>query len=682
MKLKLYLTSVLLVIFFSPLISLSAVVEGVVLSENGLIEDAKVYASASFNDLRGASARVSEAGEKKGFYKIELPPGTYYMTASGKSDGKDHFSYHGANPVRIEENDLWIPFMAVSETAAKKTEASPSGLAGRVTFKGSPVRGAQVSIYPLPGNSGPWAAAPVFKGMGYLTGTTDEDGTFKMGPEPGDYVIIARKRMNGGLRPLEKGDLFCYFAANPVTITDAKGVWTDIPCYPKDDLKAFLGEKAYSAVLVKKSTADGVRFRENRPEETGDVNRVQGRVTDLQGAPVKDIYVMMYRARPNEMFQMHFIRTMPDHMVRTDDSGHYLIDNAGSGTYYVVARERIGEAPVRGENYGLYEGNANHLVAVEEGPLKDVNIAVSRVMGEKVEGQGARGKGQAAEPVRNHIYSGDVVIDKDTVWEGEIIIDGTVHVARAATLAISPGTTVKFRKKDRNGDGVGDAMITVSGRLAAEGAPGRAITFTSGEERPETMDWSYILLFASGEESVIRRCVFEYAFTGVQAHFSKAVISDSVFTKNQEGIRFGRAELLVDHNDISGNQYGIRHTRVEEPVEIKYNNIRNNSVGIFLAPSNQNVTDFSFTFDKKETVAGRQFIVMSNNIQSNTDYNYRLGERQGYDILLNDNWWGSADDGDIIDTIYDAREDDSLGSVIYKPYFVAPAKGAGIRERG
>jgi hypothetical protein len=204
--------------------------------------------------------------------------------------------------------------------------------------------------------------------------------------------------------------------------------------------------------------------------------------------------------------------------------------------------------------------------------------------------------------------------------------------------------------------------------------------YAPGEERPERMDWSYLLFFVSGDESIIRHCVFEYAFTGVQAHFSKAVISDSEFKKNHEGIRFGRAELRIEHNDLFENSYGIRHTRVEEPVGITYNNIRNNGVGIFLVPSNQNVNDFSVTFDKKRALPPKQFIVMHNNISYNTEYNYRLGERQGYDILLKDNWWGTAKEMEIIDTIYDEKTDNSLGGVMYKPYFTSPVKNAGMRK--
>lgn len=686
MKLLVHFTALLLLISFYAVPSFSTVIEGVVLSEEGPIDPSNVQAYVRFQDIKnGSPAYISIPGEKKGFYKIELPPGIYYLTASGHTGEKKHFSFHGFNPVKIEDNDLWIPFMVTPETRELFKESSESNLTGMVTFKDAPVTGAQVSIYPTSGlipDSEPQASKSVFKGMGFLTATTDEHGIFRMRPVPGEYVIIARKRNSNVMRPLEKGDLFCYFAGNPVTITDAKETWIETPCYPKDDLKSFLSEIAYSALIVKKSGADSVRLKENKLEPAGDVRQIQGRVTGLYGKPVKNIYVMAYRGKPHEMFQMHYIRTMPDYMIMTDDNGYYSIDITERGTYYLVARELIGESPVRGELYGLYEGNSNHFVSVDENSLKDMNIIVSEVMGEHGKKPEAWRHKPDVKKVNNHFYEGDVVIDRDTVWNGEVMISGIVHVARPATLTINPGTIIKFKKNDRNGDGVGDAMIKVSGRLTAEGAPDKTIRFTSGEERPGRMDWAYLLFFASGEESTVRHCVFEYAFTGVQVHFSKVSISDSVFANNHEGIKFGRAELIIKHNDIFDNTYGIRHTRVEEPVEIKFNNIRNNSVGIFLVPSNQNIADFSLTYDKKGFLPAKQFIVTSNNIAYNTEYNYRLGERQGYDISLKDNWWGRDEDQYILNTIYDENADSSIGNVLYKPYLKIPVKDAGAGRKG
>lgn len=661
----------LLLCFISPVHSSSALIEGIVLSYEGPIENSTVYAYRSFSDMAaGLPAYISAAGEKKGFYRLELPPGEYIMAASGKTDEKEFFSFHGANPIKVEDRKLWVPFMTVPVEKAAVKDSPSARLTGRTTFRGMPVEGAQISIYP--------PTDPSFRGMGFLTSSTDVNGAFRFDTEPGGYVVIARKRKDFiGIRPLRKNDLFCYYPGNPVSVSTQKETEVEIPCYPKDDLESFLDEKVYPSILVKKSGNDSVRLRESLLKEDVTILTMRGRVTDLNGQPMKDLYVMAYKGTSSPMFKMLYLRTMPEYLVKTDEEGYYAIHAREEGTYYMVARELIGEAPAKGENYGLYEGNANHALALENESIDNADIIVSRIM-----------VGNSREPeveiqeVRNHFYDGDTVINKDTVWTGYIIIKGTLHVARSATLKIAPGAVVMFRKFDRDRDGVGDSKITVGGRLLAEGIPGDMIRFTSAEDRPGKMDWAYLLFFVSGEESRVKYCIFEYAFTGVQVHFSKAVVSDSVFARNHEGIRFGRTELRIEHNDIHDNVHGIRHTRLEGPVEIAFNNIRDNEVGIFLVPSNQNIVDFSETFDRKETLNQYQPVVTQNTIAYNVLYNYRLGERQGYDILLRDNWWGRISETEIPETIYDGKTDNTLGNVIFKPYLKSPADMAGVRKGG
>jgi hypothetical protein len=678
-------TAFLLLIPFCPSQLFSADIEGIILSSSGPVENANVYAYKKFQDLKeGIQSYKSEAGEKKGFYRLALPPGRYYLTASGSVDGKDYFSFHGANPVNIGEKKLWVPFMVLPEKKEIITGSASAKLTGKVTFSGNPVKNAHVSIYsPMD---------PAFRGMGYFTNTTDDRGFFRFNPEPGEYIVIARKRKNfRGIRPLKKGDLFCYPSANPVSVDQNSETFIEVPCYPKDDLKAFLDEEVYPAILVKKSGENSIRFRENIIDKKNYTFKIKGKAVDRHGKPVKDLYVMAYKGKPSKMFKMLYVRTMPEYMVMSDADGHFMIDAVEEGTYYMVARELIGDAPSKGEYYGLYEGNTDHAVVLTAGSNKDVNIVVSRVMAED-KGQNTENRRQNKEQrtknkdkkteIKNFKYTEDTVLKTDTIWSGDIFIRGTVHVMRGVTLTIAPGTVVRFKKIDENRDGVGDSRIKVSGRLVAEGSYDKRIRFTSAEKKPDKMDWSYLLFFVSGDDNSIKYCIFEYAFTGVQVHFSKAGITDSVFERNHEGIRFGRTELFIGNNDISDNTYGIRFTRLEGPVEIRNNNIRNNDIGIFHVPSNQNIVDFSETFAKKGTYHRWQPVVRYNNISYNDEYNYRLGERQGYNILLRDNWWGSKEDDVIADHIFDEKKDVTLGSVVFKPFFSSPVKSAGVRTGG
>ncbi|WP_298272305.1 right-handed parallel beta-helix repeat-containing protein [Geobacter sp.] len=646
-----------------PAAATAAVVEGVVLTENGPLRGATVRAYDRLDDVGGANTRaVSAAGGKPGFYRLELPPGEYYLVAEGKNDQGSFFAFHGANPVRIGEEGIWLPFTATPKTALSAREAEAPAVAGRVTFKGAPVSGARVSLYPLRDGT--------FRGMGLATRTTGADGRFLFTPESGEYLVVARKRMDGRAgMPLKTGDLFCYAPGNPVVVSENAEVSFELPCYPRDDLQGFLEPGA----VVRRTNAQLVRFREKRNEPAALSLSIAGRVTDLDGKPVAGLTVSAYRADPGQPFQMHFVRLMAEAMAVTDPRGEYVLKLREKGSYYLVARELAGGAPRKGERYGLYAGNVDHMVLLD-GQVAGADMAVGRVMAED------RGPADAgtAGAVRHRFA--ETVLERDTVWEGDILVEGRVVVKQGATLTIRPGTTVRFARIDRNGDGIGDGELRVLGRLVARGTPGRIIRFTSAEQNPRSADWSYLLIFASGEESVVEHCRFEHAFTGLQVHFGRAVVRDSIFTGNVEGIRFGRAEMRIEHNEITGNTIGIRHHRLEGPVVITANVIRDNDVGIFLVPSGQNSVDFSSARYSVEPTLQMLPIVTGNDLSGNRSYSYKLGERQAYDVVLRDNWWGRTDEAAIRELIFDRRSDPALGEVVNLTRLSAPPKEAGVRK--
>jgi hypothetical protein len=272
------------------------------------------------------------------------------------------------------------------------------------------------------------------------------------------------------------------------------------------------------------------------------------------------------------------------------------------------------------------------------------------------------------------------VIEQDTIWSGEVVVEGTVLVARSATLVIAPGTVIRFKRIDRDGDGVGDGELRVIGRIIARGTPGKPISFMSAEHEPRSGDWSYLLLFTSGAQNVIEHAVFEHAFTGLQAHFSRAVIRDSFFRNNREGIRFGRAELDIEHNEIRNNDVGIRYHRLEGPVTIHGNVIRDNGVGLFLVPSTQKFVDSSADAYIPDLRYYIPPVIRDNIITDNIRYNYQLGERLSTDVPIGGNWWGSGNEAQIRATVFDRERDQELGKLLLVPVLSAPVKGAGPRK--
>lgn len=283
---------------------------------------------------------------------------------------------------------------------------------------------------------------------------------------------------------------------------------------------------------------------------------------------------------------------------------------------------------------------------------------------------------QAAElsPLHNSMIS------EDTEWSGTIVIDGVVVVARTATLTILPGTTILFKRRDTNQDGIGDSELRIIGGIKANGSPSQPIIFKSAEPHPKPKDWSYVLIFTSGKKNTLSYCQFHDAFTGLQVHFSTVAVSNSVFSRNNEGIRFGRAKLTMHHCQVTNNEIGVRFTRMEGPVEIQHNDISHNQVGIFLVPSGQNIIDFFEPGRTGKPWNEGHLDISANNINSNCDYNLKLGAKQLWDLKVADNWWGTTSAATAHQQIFDYQRDQELGRAIIEPMATNLVYGAGIQR--
>lgn len=653
----------ILMLFCFSVSAKATAIEGVVVTERGPLDGAVVKAYQSMQDaLSDKNSIVSTTGKKPGFFRFVLPAGTYFFIASGSAEEKNFFAFHGANPVKIEEDPIWLPFIAFPLTAQIKTSSETSKIVGKVIYKGKPISEAQVSLYSQSGKN--------IRGLGLETKSTNNNGEFRFTPPPGSYVLVARKRNGGnGKMPLTRGDLFCFYGANPLIVEERREINIDINCHPKDDLQDFIAPNA----KVKRSRSELARFRERKliePQMT-----ISGRVLDRAGKPVKDIQVTAYLHDPSETFQMNHLRLDSENMTQTDAEGRYHLPVNKAGSYYLVARQHSGESPLKGEFYGLYEANTDHAVTINQGTVT-ADITVGKVMGDPPRREPAIGLITSNDTV----ITAPAVIERDTIWSGEVVAEAPVLVSRAATLTIAPGTVIRFKRVDRDGDGVGDGELRVLGRIIARGTSEKPIRFMSAQQKPQPGDWSYLLLFTSGEESVIEHTIFEDAFTGLQAHFSRAVIRDSVFRNNREGIRFGRAELDIEHNEIKNNDIGIRYHRLEGPVAIHGNIIKGNGVGLFLVPSSQQFVDFSadtYTPDPRYYMMPS---IADNIITDNIKYNYQLGVRLSTDMPIGKNWWGTTDVALIRPTLFDRERDPELGSVTILPILSAPVQGAGPRR--
>lgn len=637
----------------------NVMVEGRVFTEAGPLPGALVSAHRSYDDLQlKMPAAAIARTDKDGVYQLHLPPGSYHFTAAGQSAGRSFFAYHGGNPVTVVKEDFWLALLATPADPVPVYGDGSAGIEGRITYKGKPLDGAYLALYK--------PESKTFKGLGVKTESIGNEGRFKLRAEPGSYVVTARKIANGkSNRPLRQGDLYCYYSQNPVEVKADLTARIEFSCYPKIDRNGFVATPTIKSDTIKTVTELSVASKSG----------VRGRVTDEAGRPIAGMNVLAYRLT-SPVFMMYHVYHGSEYSALTDQQGSFFIPLDADGDYGLVAREILGDGPHRGEYYGLYQENVRHAISFKQGQtVENVAIIAGKVM-DNAPQSGNRVNPQVVIgiPGSPPTVLGDSVITQDTVWQGEIIVNGVISVKRGATLVIRPGTTIRFNKIDRDKNGVGDGEILVEGRLIAKGTPEQRIIFTSAEDKPAASDWSYLQFLASNKGNIIEYCLFEYAFAGVMIHYADVKIDDTIFRNNNRGLHYNTVDLNVDHSTFIDNRIGIRFMRMEGKVKISNSLISRNDVGVLFVRQHVNAVNFDQLNNGREAP-----IYEGNNIFDNRNYNFSLGEEQERDITVSGNWWGSASKNDIGERIYDQSKHASLSRIIFEPFLDEAVGGAGVR---
>jgi outer membrane protein assembly factor BamB len=240
----------------------------------------------------------------------------------------------------------------------------------------------------------------------------------------------------------------------------------------------------------------------------------------------------------------------------------------------------------------------------------------------------------------------DQQILTDTVWQGRIVIDGSVRVVKGARLTILPGTEISFVRRDLDQDGLGDATLIVEGSLSAVGTAAAPILFRSNEKRPRPGDWLEIRVDFS-KDTELRYCEIRDSAHTLHAHFTKGSMTDCIIRKNIDGSRLGEARFRLSNNlyeDNIGKAINFRNSRVE----IHHNIFRRNGSGIFL-----------FETDKES-------VIEQNNFYDNR-VNVRLGDFFKGEVQFEKNWYGTTDPQLIADGIHDRQDNPDIGTVLISP---------------
>jgi len=638
--------------------SMAVTVEGRIFNESGPMKGAKVYVYRSLEEFYAGEAFLKSGDtDEEGFYKIDAPEGGYYFVARGREKDRDYFAYHGNNPIVVGAEGLWMILLA-NEVKPPVYSDGEASLEGIVTLRGRPVADAYVSLYK--------PETKRLRGLGIKTESVKPDGSFSLTPPNGKYIVVAKKTEGGKkIRPLKKGDLFCYYPQNPVEVKSGQKVRVEVPCYPKSERDLFVEWRP-----IKPKDFPTVEQISDRPKYG--IYGISGRVRDVEGKPVAGVYVLAY---PSEgpVLMLYNVAHGTEYVSQTDSEGKYFIPINADGDYFVIARSALGGSPQNQDIYGIYGDKANNSIHFTKGNVVErIDITAGKAMSEN-----ALYALKSVSEVADTEYKTDFSIDRDTLWKGVITINGTVSVKKGATLTIEPGAVIKFKRLDRDNNGIGDGELMVEGRIIARGTSEKRILFTSAEKNPEVRDWSYVMVHATGTDNVFEYCEFRYAYSGIQLLYSNGRVADCLFDKNYMGLRINRANIVLEHNTFRDNAIGFKFARLEGNVVVRDNVLTANDVGVLYQQPQQKTVDWEQ--DAVPPADSRLPLIAGNNIYDNREYNMKLGERKAIDLNFPNNWWGSTTNEKIEELIFDSKQDDTLGKVTFVPFLLKPVEGAGVR---
>ena len=337
-----------LLISLALLISIQALaaegIQGRAAWRGELVPEVTVRAYRTIEDI--AAGRVvasSAASALDGTYRLELPPGQYFLTArdfEGAPQPGDHFCYYSGAPVRVQTGsftNVGFNLIRIPSEAAPQRD-SFTGIHGGISYLDQPLERVYLYVYR--------SAKDAFKGPGY-TIVPVEKGSFRLRLPPGEYYLLARKRAKGGrFGPIEVGDRFNYYYGNPVTIEPG------------------VSREVRIETITRLSMLEG--------EEITPVQEIRGRIRAAAGVSTSGVRVFAYHDATMTGTPAFF-------SAPADPDGSFVPPIDLPGTYYLVARESFGGTAAPGEFYGRFGGEQGAPVTVREGAtIEEVTIDVQR----------------------------------------------------------------------------------------------------------------------------------------------------------------------------------------------------------------------------------------------------------------------------------------------------------------
>ncbi len=334
---------ILLLLFIPSVLLAASGVQGRVAWRGVLIPNVEVRAYRSIDAIAQKQVFATAAPTAQdGTYRLDLPAGRYYLTASNSSSAQkpgDYFCYYSGAPVVVPAQgfrQVGFNLVRIPQEAPPK-KGKRSGIWGEISFQDQPLEKTYLYVYKQTDTD--------FKGPAWFIQPV-ERGKFRMSLPPGDYWLLARKRLKGGqYGPIEIGDFFNFYYGNPIHIE-------------KNKLKN-----------IQLETITRLSMLEEDPDLV--FRGVSGKITGPDGKAAQGLRVFAYRSAT---------RTGTPAFISAPSAkdGSFRLVIPETGQFWLLAREQFGGPATTGERYGRLQLPEDQGVKLSETePSRKVEIHVA-----------------------------------------------------------------------------------------------------------------------------------------------------------------------------------------------------------------------------------------------------------------------------------------------------------------
>jgi hypothetical protein len=230
---------------------------------------------------------------------------------------------------------------------------------------------------------------------------------------------------------------------------------------------------------------------------------------------------------------------------------------------------------------------------------------------------------------------------EDTVWSGEVRVEGGVTVAPQATLTITQGTVVRFVAPI---NGPRPALL-VQGRLVAHGSADQPIVFTGNGQEPAGVTWQGILLVGSEKSNLLEHVRIKEAMVGIDALFSRLTVKSVWADRCGTGFRVQDTLFEATGGLVAGCGIGLH--LIDAEAAVRGMQVQRNRQGIVCRRGSIAVHSAEIAANEKEglLVYGSRLSLELNKIMQNgvglvvengegTVKGNRIAQQQTYGVQL------------------------------------------------